>query len=81
MQKGNTIYNGLNSSYLPSTILGDKQDLAEKHVEDVISIERLMLLLEDFSNLYSHDYRYNAIQSNPKRCLSGTKLFQKFIWI
>ena len=81
MQKGNIIYNGLNSSYLQSTILGDKQDVAEKHVEDIISIERLMLLLEDFSNLYSHDYRYSAIQSNPKRCLSGTKLFQKFIWI
>lgn len=47
-------------------ILGDKQDLAEKHVEDIISIERLVLLLEDFSNLYSHDYRYNAIQSNSK---------------
>lgn len=52
VQKGNTIYNGLNSSYLPSTILGVKQDLAEKHAEDVISVERLMLLLEDFSNLY-----------------------------
>lgn len=38
-----------------------------------------MLLLEDFSNLYSHDYRYNAIQSNPKRCLSRTKLFQIYM--
>lgn len=35
MQKGNIIYNGLNSSYLQSTILGDKQDIAEKHVEDI----------------------------------------------
>lgn len=33
--EGKYYNNGLNSSYLQSTILGDKQDIAEKHVEDI----------------------------------------------
>lgn len=55
---------------------GDKKDLVEKHEEHLISIESFMLL-EDPPNFYSHNYRYNAIQSKSQKMSEWNQAISK----
>lgn len=53
----------------------DKQDFAEKQEERVISTERM--ILEGFPNFYSHNYRYNAIQSQSQKMFEWNQAISK----